>query len=389
MIRVISILIAMLAAVVAAAGVQYPSGAKAFSVRDNAVAYFQRVSSAAGTGTSTQLQRSLVRRYTGAGHVIDNDSVQMTRFPGGYFSRGGSAYYYLTDYQGNNIAVVDAAGSITQRTDYYPYGEPWRYPDGQPYLYSDKEITRADGRHAYTFPARTLLPSLPRWTTTDPHSESYYSVSPYSYCAANPIMAIDPFGCDSISINEQGQYIGSIKSTENDTFIIKNSQGDVINKKTFEYGTLVSITNTEYQDQKISIYNVNNDNNGIELFEFLADNTNVEWSLFQTGSEADGDNYITTSNNEHSDYGTKYLPYYYFTNFRSCIHNHPSNTAVPSPADISYAGWITKYFGWNISLGIYLPLYGRYIYYGPYSKKEDFEDATFRQIINTIVVEPK
>lgn len=27
---------------------------------------------------------------------------------------------YLTDYQGNNIAVVDAGGSITQRTDYYP-----------------------------------------------------------------------------------------------------------------------------------------------------------------------------------------------------------------------------------------------------------------------------
>ena len=57
-------------------------------------------------------------------HFIDNDSVQMTRFPGGYLSRGGSAYYYLTDYQGNNIAVVDAAGAITQRTDYYPYGEP-------------------------------------------------------------------------------------------------------------------------------------------------------------------------------------------------------------------------------------------------------------------------
>lgn len=49
---------------------------------------------------------------------------------------------YLTDYQGNNIAVVDAGGSITQRTDYYPYGEPWRYPDGQQYLYSDELKTK-------------------------------------------------------------------------------------------------------------------------------------------------------------------------------------------------------------------------------------------------------
>ena len=55
-----------------------------------------------------------------------------------------------------------------QRTDYYPYGEPWRYPTGQQYLYSDKELTRADGRHAYTFPARTLLPSLPRFPRSSP-----------------------------------------------------------------------------------------------------------------------------------------------------------------------------------------------------------------------------
>ena len=211
MIRVISILIAMLAAVVAASGVQYPSGAKDFSVRDNAVAYFQRVSSAAGTCTSTQLQRTLVRRYTGAGHVIDNDSVQMTRLPGGYLSRGGNAFYYLTDYQGNNIAVVDAAGAITQRTDYYPYGEPWRYPTGQPYLFSDKELTRADGRHAYTFPARTLLPSLPRWSTPDPLAEQTPWDSPYAYCAANPIANIDPTGLSTFVVDAGGGKVSNCR----------------------------------------------------------------------------------------------------------------------------------------------------------------------------------
>ena len=120
-------MIAMLAAAVTAVGVRLPSGAEHFVVLDNVVAYFQQVSSAAGTGTATHLQRTAVRRYTGAGHVIDNDSVRMTRFPGGYLDRGGNAFYYLTDYQGNNIAVVDAGGSITQRTYYYPYGEPWRH----------------------------------------------------------------------------------------------------------------------------------------------------------------------------------------------------------------------------------------------------------------------
>ena len=64
----------------------------------------------------------------------------------------------------------------------------------KPYLYSDKELTRADGRHAYTFPARTLLPNLPRWSTPDPLAEQTLWDSPYAYCASNPIANIDPTG---------------------------------------------------------------------------------------------------------------------------------------------------------------------------------------------------
>lgn len=49
MTRLFSILIAMLAAVTAAAGVQLPSGIENYVTLDNTVAYFQLVSSAAGT----------------------------------------------------------------------------------------------------------------------------------------------------------------------------------------------------------------------------------------------------------------------------------------------------------------------------------------------------
>ena len=41
--------------------------------------------------------------YTGDGHVTVNDTLQMARFPGGYFSHDGKPYYYITDYQGNNV----------------------------------------------------------------------------------------------------------------------------------------------------------------------------------------------------------------------------------------------------------------------------------------------
>ena len=269
--RVISILIVMLAAVVAAAGVQLPPGAEQLGVLDNAVAYFQRVSSAAGTGTSTQLQRTLVRRYTGAGHVIDNDSVKMTRFPGGYLSRGGSAYYYLTDYQGNNIAVVDAGGSIIQRTDYYPYGEPWRYPYGQQYLYSDKELTRADGRHAYTFPARTMLPSIPRWSTTDPLAKQTPWDSPYAYCAANPIANIDPTGLSTFVVDSGGgkyQIVGGVEDSDRSIYY-----GRVEGRKFYKEGKLgITPTVTSFYDSDTGKWATDcfidvNDNSGIDFLK--------------------------------------------------------------------------------------------------------------------------
>lgn len=247
MTRLFSILIAMLAAVTAAAGVRLPSGAEQFGSLVNVVGYFQQVSSAAGTGTSTHLQRTAVRRYTGAGHIIDNDSVKMTRFPGGYLSRGGAAFYYLTDYQGNNIAVVDAAGAITQRTYYYPYGEPWRYPTGQQYLFSDKELTRADGRHAYTFPARTLLPNLPRWSTPDPLAEQTPWDSPYAYCAANPIANIDPTGLNPI-YGTDGNLLGVTDSGLQGSPIFMNKDDFKFNMS-YEEATALDLKRESLEDE--------------------------------------------------------------------------------------------------------------------------------------------
>lgn len=158
---------------------------------------------------------------------------------------------YLTDYQGNNIAVVDAGGAIAQRT-YYPYGEPWRYPDGQQYLYSDKELTRADGRHAYTFPARTLLPSLPRWSTPDPLAEQNPWDSPYAYCAANPINRTAPTGLRVIADEwcQQGIIEGL---SEVDRILISFNESGVMNNKllnsatsnTLLLGILKDLSNSE------------------------------------------------------------------------------------------------------------------------------------------------
>ena len=123
-------------------------------------------------------------------------------FGGGYFDGSGNPHYYVTDWQGNNIGVVDRNRLLEQRTDYCPYGEPWVEPEatasvsagGNRFLFGDKERTRSGGLNECRFPARDYVPGFPRFATIDPMCEGTPWLSPYAYCAGNPVMYIDPTG---------------------------------------------------------------------------------------------------------------------------------------------------------------------------------------------------
>ena len=45
------------------------------------------------------------------------------------------------------------------------------------------------------------------FTSIDPHAESYYQLSPYSYCGGNPVNRIDPTGMDWYQNNKTSYYI--------------------------------------------------------------------------------------------------------------------------------------------------------------------------------------
>ena len=60
------------------------------------------------------------------------------------------------------------------------------------------------------FGARLYSPVIRRWTTPDPKSEDWYGISPYSYCAGDPVNFVDPDGSDWYSYektieNEDGE----------------------------------------------------------------------------------------------------------------------------------------------------------------------------------------
>ena len=114
----------------------------------------------------------------------------------GYMQDGG-LYFYIKDYQGNVRVVLNQANQPVEVNSYYPYGglmAATTTEGTQPYKYGTKELDRENGLDWYDFLARQMDPMVPRFTTIDPKCEKYYAISPYAYCADNPVKFVDPTG---------------------------------------------------------------------------------------------------------------------------------------------------------------------------------------------------
>ena len=199
------------------------------------------------------------RGYTGNGHVVRNRSLEMSRFPGGFFDSAGSPYYYLTDFQGNNIGVYDKTGKLVQRTDYYASGEPWLEPVygsgavGNRYLFGGKERLAGGALNEYDFEARNYVASFQRFTTIDPEAEKFSWMSPYAYCNANPINFIDPTGRYTKVVEQSdGTYkvIGGKLDDDLNVYLYrKNEDGELVNTG-ISIGETTSATSFYYSEEK-------------------------------------------------------------------------------------------------------------------------------------------
>ena len=67
-------------------------------------------------------------------------------------------------------------------------------------------LEHGGGRNSYDFSARCHIAPLGQWGVPDRKAENYFSYSPYSYCAGDPINYIDPDGNVIIFIN--GMHTG-------------------------------------------------------------------------------------------------------------------------------------------------------------------------------------
>ena len=128
-------------------------------------------------------------------------------------------HFFVTDHLGNVRVVVNDDGVVEQVNQYYPYGEsaeigmPVQPTTDNPYKWSGKEWDEQQA--AYDFGARMYSASDARWTTMDPLCEKYYTISPYAYCAGNPVNLVDPDGQDVAVLVIDGQHMALlIQNTE-------------------------------------------------------------------------------------------------------------------------------------------------------------------------------
>lgn len=105
----------------------------------------------------------------------------------------------ITDYLGNNRAVVRASdGAFVQITHYYPWGSVYGDMGAgaalQPYKYGDKELDLTAGVARYDYAARAYYAAIPRFDRPDALAGKYPHISPYAFCANNPVNFTDPTG---------------------------------------------------------------------------------------------------------------------------------------------------------------------------------------------------
>ena len=146
-------------------------------------------------------------------------------------------FFYHPDHLGSTSYVTDADGNIAQHVEYIPYGEVFVEERNSQfstnYLFNAKELDNETG--LYYYGARYLDPTGAMWLSVDPMWEKYAGMSPYNYCAGNPVKMVDPTGEDAVRVVDDENREITIKAnyyvqTEQRPYYYQRSNGEKVEK---------------------------------------------------------------------------------------------------------------------------------------------------------------
>jgi RHS repeat-associated protein len=158
------------------------------------------------------------------------------------------------------------------------------------YKYNGKEWQDELNLNLYDYGARNYDPALGRWMNVDPLAEKYPNMSPYIYCANNPVLYVDPDGREFVEGKEHVQKFRSdtealIKSKTIESIKLSNTDGskNKIEKLKTEISelnnALTELKTLEDSDQKYSIFtnskNISEKSDGNVEYDTKSDVLNI------------------------------------------------------------------------------------------------------------------
>jgi len=149
-------------------------------------------------------------------------SVVKEHLQSGNITVPSSGYFYVyvsnestQDVYFDDVRLEHTRGQILQEDHYYPFGlnisalsstAPLSKPNR--FKYQGQEYESDFGVNIHSFEWRGYDQTLGRTWQLDPHLESYFTISPYSWAANDPISVIDPDGRDVIHFAGGTNYTG-------------------------------------------------------------------------------------------------------------------------------------------------------------------------------------
>ena len=136
------------------------------------------------------------------------------------------------------------------------------------------------------FGSRYYSSDLSIWLSVDPMSDKHPNQSNYVYCGNNPLIIIDPNGEDEWEVNKSGhlRHVDGSEGTPDKLFVVKGFGKNNFKKRTEVEGLDVDaeLMNglLDSEDGGKIVYSQTGRSDEMEkMFNYLADNTNVEWAL--------------------------------------------------------------------------------------------------------------
>lgn len=254
----------------------------------------------------------------------------------------GFRNYELSNHLGNVLAVIsdrkygeDAntdgqlelfKPNVLSETDYYAFGSQLNersVSEGYRFGFNGKELDKETG--TLDFGNRIYNPDLARWLSEDPLQVKYPNLSPYSFVANKPIIAIDPDGKDILIVGDaktQTIIFSQLQSLTNKQLVLLNN-GIVLEASNLTPSQQMIVYQTGVNKSNSGIM-VNDKPEGSQLVHDAINNKNlIKIHTVDNKYAEDKTHYTNPENVSNKDIGTG-----------SDIFHDPEDDGTKSPPSI-------------------------------------------------------